>query len=104
MSREGFLEKIINRVSASLKGPSLKISCKRALGWRQVIKTQDRVETKGTTSKTQKCAPDFSPTKCLFLFSFFYMWLFLSLGLFHGNRRDPKRASYPNSLPPGKST
>lgn len=80
-----------------LKDPNLKISCKRALGWSLVVRTQDRMEIKDAVSKAQKWALGLSPSKwCLFLFWYFYKCLFLSLELLHVNSKDPKRASFLN--------
>lgn len=39
MNREGFLER--EQIGESWKGPNLEMLCKRALGWRPGIRTQD---------------------------------------------------------------
>lgn len=46
-----------------LKDPNLTISCKRALGWSLVVRTQDRMEIKDAVSKAQKWALGLSPSK-----------------------------------------
>lgn len=46
-----------------LKDPNLTISCKRALGWSLVVRTQDWTEIKDAVSKAQKWALGLSPSK-----------------------------------------
>lgn len=56
-----------------------------------MIRTQEWMEIKDAACETQTRSLSLSPKKrCRSLSRYFYTWLFLSLGLFHSNRKDPK--------------